>query len=55
MNLNPHIPLGAIDGDIVLRLGVAAIIGLLLGLDREMRGHARGCARMVSFASLPPR
>ena len=42
MDLNPHIPLGAIDGDIVLRLGVAAIIGLLLGLDREMRGHAAG-------------
>ena len=53
MNLNPHIPLGAIDGDIVLRLGVAAIIGLLLGLDREMRGHAAGLRThgLICFAS----
>ena len=53
MDLNPHIPLGAIDGDIVLRLGVAAIIGLLLGLDREMRGHAAGLRThgLICFAS----
>jgi putative Mg2+ transporter-C (MgtC) family protein len=30
------------DWDIALRLGVAAILGLLLGLDRELRGHAAG-------------
>ena len=43
MDLNPHIPLGAIDGDIVLRLGVAAIIGLLLGLAlcEVLAGFAR--------------
>lgn len=42
MLLNPSSPLGAIDGEILLRLGAAALIGLLLGLDREMRGHAAG-------------
>jgi len=28
--------------EIALRLGVAAAVGLLLGLDREMRGHDAG-------------
>jgi putative Mg2+ transporter-C (MgtC) family protein len=29
-------------GELVLRLGLAAVIGVLLGLDREMRGHDAG-------------
>jgi putative Mg2+ transporter-C (MgtC) family protein len=42
MLLNPASPIFAIDGEIALRLGVAAIVGLLFGLDREVRGHAAG-------------
>lgn len=42
MTLNPPAPLAAIDIDLVLRLGVATVLGLLLGLDRELRGHAAG-------------
>ena len=29
-------------GELALRLGLAALFGLLLGLDREMRGHDAG-------------
>lgn len=29
-------------GELILRLGLAAAIGLLLGLDRELRGHDAG-------------
>ncbi len=42
MELNPAIPLHFIDGPILLRLGAAAVLGLLLGLDRELRGHPAG-------------
>lgn len=42
MLLNPASPVSAIDGEIALRLGVAAVVGLLFGLDREVRGHAAG-------------
>jgi putative Mg2+ transporter-C (MgtC) family protein len=42
MDLNPATPLHFIDGPILLRLGSAAVLGLLLGLDRELRGHAAG-------------
>lgn len=42
MELNPDTPLHLIDGPALLRLGVAAVLGLLLGLDRELRGHAAG-------------
>lgn len=42
MELNPSIPLHAIDFEILTRLGIAAVLGLLLGLDRELRGHAAG-------------
>ncbi|GGC32096.1 hypothetical protein GCM10011371_19420 [Novosphingobium marinum] len=42
MELNPHVPLEFLDWNVLLRLGVAAILGLLLGLDREIRGHAAG-------------
>jgi putative Mg2+ transporter-C (MgtC) family protein len=42
MDLNPPVLVHWIDYDLVLRLGVAAILGLLLGLDRELRHHAAG-------------
>ena len=42
MELNPPILVNWIDYDVLLRLGAAALIGLLLGLDRELRGHAAG-------------
>lgn len=42
MELNPAVPLHAIEWSIVLRLGAAAVLGLLLGLDRELRGHSAG-------------
>ena len=42
MELNPPILVHWIEYDLVLRLGMAAGIGLLLGLDRELRGHPAG-------------
>lgn len=42
MELNAAVPLAGANADLVLRLGVAAVLGLLLGLDRELRGHAAG-------------
>ncbi|MDF2639005.1 MAG: MgtC/SapB family transporter [Novosphingobium lindaniclasticum] len=42
MELNPAIPLDAIDSEVLLRLSVAAVVGLLLGLDREWHGHPAG-------------
>lgn len=42
MQLNDAIPLHALDIEILTRLGIAAVVGLLLGLDRELRGHAAG-------------
>lgn len=42
MELNPSTPLHWIDAEVLLRLGVAAVLGLLLGLDRELRDHAAG-------------
>jgi putative Mg2+ transporter-C (MgtC) family protein len=42
MLLNPATPLHALDTEILVRLGVAAVLGLLLGLDRELKGHAAG-------------
>ncbi|ASY46348.1 MAG: MgtC/SapB family protein [Sphingobium sp.] len=42
MELNPVTPLHLIDGPVLLRLGAAAVLGLLLGMDRELRGHAAG-------------
>lgn len=42
MELNDPTLVHWIDTDVLLRLGIAAIIGLLLGLDREMRGLAAG-------------
>ena len=42
MELNPPIVIFELDWDLVLRLGMAAVLGLLLGLDREIRGHPAG-------------
>ena len=42
MPLNDAIPLAALDADLMLRLGLAAGLGLLLGVDRELRGAAAG-------------
>jgi len=40
--LNDPILVHWIHLDLLTRLGVAAVLGLLLGLDREVRGHAAG-------------
>ncbi|WP_411340808.1 MgtC/SapB family protein [Sphingopyxis sp. J-6] len=42
MELNAPILVHWIDFDLLSRLGVAAVLGLLLGLDREIRGHEAG-------------
>ncbi len=42
MELNAAIPVHHIDGPVLLRLLVAAVLGLLLGLDREIHGHDAG-------------
>lgn len=42
MELNEATRLVLLDWEIIRRLGAAAVIGLLLGLDREIRGHAAG-------------
>lgn len=42
MDLNPPVPLHLIDEAILARLGAAAGLGLLLGLDRELRGYPAG-------------
>jgi putative Mg2+ transporter-C (MgtC) family protein len=42
MPLNDPILVHWMDLDLLTRLGVAAVLGLLLGLDRELRGHAAG-------------
>ncbi|PNU04839.1 MgtC/SapB family protein [Novosphingobium guangzhouense] len=42
MELNAPIPVTAVDAELLWRIGAAAVLGPLLGLDREMRGHAAG-------------
>lgn len=42
MEVNADTPLHWIDMTILLRLGAAAVLGLLLGLDRELKGHSAG-------------
>lgn len=42
MELNPPVLVHWIDTDVALRIGVAAVLGLILGLDREVRGRAAG-------------
>lgn len=53
MELNDPILVHWIDFDLLSRLGIAAIVGLLLGLDREMRGHPAGVRThgIVCFAA----
>lgn len=53
MELNPPVLLGWFDLDMLERLGAAAVIGLALGLDRELRGHAAGLRThgLICFAS----
>ena len=53
MELNPPLSLSTLDTDLLLRLAVPAILGLLLGLDRELRGHAAGMRThgLICFAS----
>ena len=42
MELNEPILVHWIDLDLMTRLGVAAAVGLMLGIDREARGRAAG-------------
>jgi putative Mg2+ transporter-C (MgtC) family protein len=42
MELNSPVLIHWIDLDLLARLGIAAILGLVLGLDREIRGLAAG-------------
>ena len=42
MPLNDPTLVHWVDLDLAVRLGVAAVLGLLLGLDREVRGMAAG-------------
>lgn len=42
MPLNDPVLVHWVDLDLLVRLGTAAVLGLLLGLDREARGHAAG-------------
>ena len=42
MLLNEPVLVHWIDLDLITRLGLAALLGLLLGLDREFRGRAAG-------------
>jgi len=42
MELNPPVLTGWMDIDLVSRLGIAAVLGLILGLDRELRDKAAG-------------
>ena len=53
MELNPPILAFSLDWDLVLRLGMAAVLGLLLGLDREVRGHDAGLRThgLICFAA----
>jgi putative Mg2+ transporter-C (MgtC) family protein len=53
MELNPPVLIHWMDGDLVARLGAAAVLGVLLGLDREIRGHSAGLRThgIICFAS----
>ena len=42
MELNDATQLVLLEWEVIARLGAAAVIGVLLGLDREIRGHAAG-------------
>ena len=53
MDLNPPTAIHAVDVEVLIRLAIAAAVGLLLGLDRELRGHAAGLRThgLVCFTS----
>ena len=53
MELFPPILAFSLVWDLVLRLGMAAVLGLLLGLDREVRGHDAGLRThgLICFAA----
>ena len=53
MDLNPATAIHEIDYEVLLRLSVAALTGLLLGLDRELRGHSAGLRThgLICFAT----
>ena len=53
MDLNPPVLIHWFDTDLLLRLGTAAVLGLLLGLDREVRGHDAGLRThgLICFAA----
>jgi putative Mg2+ transporter-C (MgtC) family protein len=53
MELNAPIPITGLDTEVLWRLLAAAVVGLLLGLDRELRGHAAGLRThgLICFAS----
>jgi len=42
MELNEPVLVHWVDLDLLTRLGVAAVLGLVLGMDREFRGRAAG-------------
>lgn len=42
MELNDPVLVRWIDLDLLTRLGIAAVLGLVLGMDREFRGRAAG-------------
>ena len=53
MDLNEPTLVHWMDYDLLSRLVAAAVLGLILGLDREMRGHAAGLRThgLVCFAA----
>lgn len=53
MELNDPILVHWFDFDLLTRMLAAAVLGLLLGLDRELRGHAAGLRThgLICFAS----
>jgi len=51
MHLNPPMPFIWPEGEIALRLGVATLVGMVLGFDREIRGHDAGL-RTHGFVAL---
>lgn len=53
MELNDPVISNWFDLDLLSRLVVAAVLGLLLGLDRELRGHAAGMRThgLICFAA----
>ena len=53
MELNDALWWETIDTEVLLRLGVATLVGLLLGLDRELKGYDAGLRThgMVALSS----